>query len=61
VAPPPVQRADADHPVPPQSIPDPVPVPPADTAKPDEQGRSRIGKWISTIPLLGSVVDNARH
>jgi len=61
VTPPPVQRVDADHPVPPQSIPDPLPVAPADTAKPDEQGRSRIGKWISSIPLLGPVVDNARH
>jgi len=29
--------------------------------KPDESGRSRIGKWISAIPLLGPVVDNARH
>jgi len=61
VTPPQVQRVDADHPVPPQSIPDPVPAPPSDTAKPDEQGRSRIGKWISSIPLLGNVVDNARH
>jgi len=58
---PPVQRVDADHPVPPQSIPDPVPAAPADTAKPDEPDRSRIGKWISSIPLLGPVVDNARH
>jgi hypothetical protein len=33
----------------------------ADAAKPEEQGRSRISKWISTIPLLGPVVDNARH
>ena len=61
VTPPAVKRVDADHPVPPQSIPDPVPAAPADTAKPDEQGRSRIGKWISSIPLLGPVVDNARH
>jgi len=61
VTPPPVQRVDADHPVPPQSIPDPAPAPPVDTAKSDEQGRSRIGKWISSIPLLGNVVDNVRH
>jgi len=61
VTPPPVQRVDADHPVPPQVIPDPAPAAPVDTAKPDAQGRSRIGKWISAIPLLGSVVDNARQ
>ncbi|HXZ46984.1 MAG TPA: hypothetical protein VEH02_09695 [Pseudolabrys sp.] len=61
VTPPPVQRVDADHPVPPQSIPDPVAAPQAGAAKSDEQGRSRIGKWISKIPLLGPVVDNARN
>lgn len=61
VTPPPVQRADADHPVPPQSIPDPDSPAPAEVAKPDEHGRSRIGKWISSIPLLGNVVDNARN
>ena len=61
VTPPPVQRADVDHPVPPQSIPDPVSTAPADVVKADERGRSRIGKWISSIPLLGHVVDNARN
>ena len=50
-----------DHPVPPGSIPDSVPPANADIAKPDEHSRSRIGKWISAIPLLGPVVDNARH
>jgi hypothetical protein len=45
--------------VPPESIPDSSP--PADAAKPNEQNRSRFGKWISAIPLLGNVVDNARH
>ncbi|HYC16905.1 MAG TPA: hypothetical protein VEC94_06855 [Pseudolabrys sp.] len=50
-----------DHPVPPGSIPDSIPPTNADIAKSDEQSRSRIGKWISTIPLLGPVVDNARH
>lgn len=54
----PTQQVDADHPVPPGSIPE---TPSPDTAKPDEKGRSRIGKWISSIPLLGPVVDNARH
>jgi len=60
IAPPPapVQATD-NHPVPPESIPDSAP--PANAAKPDEQGRSRIGKWISTIPLLGPAVDNARQ
>ncbi|HET7806116.1 MAG TPA: hypothetical protein VFL53_17895 [Pseudolabrys sp.] len=54
------QRQDPDHPVPPESIPS------SETAaatepKTDESGRSRIGKWISAIPLLGNVVDNGRH
>lgn len=62
IAPPPAaaQTRD-DHPVPPESIPDAVPPASDDVAKPDEHGRSRIGKWISAIPLLGPAVDNARH
>ena len=54
IAPPPAaaQTRD-DHPVPPESIPDAVPPASDDVAKPDEHGRSRIGKWISAIPLLG--------
>lgn len=60
IAPPPVAvQATDNHPVPPESIPDSAP--PANVAKPDEHGRSRIGKWISTIPLLGPAVDNARQ
>jgi hypothetical protein len=59
IAPPPSQRVDADHPVPPGSIPDVVLQ--ADTAKPEEQDRSRIGKWISAIPLLGTAVDYVRR
>jgi hypothetical protein len=60
IAPPPVAvQAIDNHPVPPESIPDSAP--PANAAKPDEHGRSRIGKWISTIPLLGPAVDNARQ
>jgi hypothetical protein len=61
VTPPPAQRVDVDHPVPPGSIPDSAPAAEVDIAKPEEHGRSRIGKWISAIPLLGPVVDNARH
>jgi hypothetical protein len=61
VPPPPAQRIEADHPVPPESIPDSVPPANADNAKPDEPGRSRVGKWISGIPLLGPVLDNGRH
>jgi len=62
IAPPPAAaQAHDDHPVPPESIPDSVPRARDDVAKPDEHGRSRIGKWISAIPLLGSAVDNARH
>src|SRR5262245_41722397 len=52
----PAQRVDADHPVPPESIPDAPP-----PAKPNEPERSRIGKWISEIPLLGPVLDNGRR
>ena len=55
-----VQTQDPDHPVPPGSIPFLEPVVTTET-KTDESGRSRIGKWISAIPLLGPVVDNARH
>jgi len=49
------------HPVPPETIPDSTPPVSADAARPTEHTRSRIGKWISSIPLLGSVVDNARQ
>jgi hypothetical protein len=63
IAPPPAaQQVDADHPVPPGAIPEPVPASEtADVAKPDEHGRSRVRKWISEIPLLGSVVENGRQ
>ena len=62
IAPPPAAaQAHDDHPVPPESIPDSVPRASDDVVKPDEHGRSRIGKWISAIPLLGPAVDNARH
>jgi hypothetical protein len=49
-----------DHPIPPELIPDSETVPAAE-ARTEESGRSKIGKWISTIPLLGPVVDNGRH
>ena len=51
-APVPVQ-ADAEHPVPPAAIPDA-----ADAVKPDEQGHSRVRRWIAKVPLLGNVVEN---
>jgi hypothetical protein len=54
------QPHDADHPVPPESIPYSEAAAAAET-KSDQSGRSRIGKWISAIPLLGPVVDNGRH
>jgi hypothetical protein len=62
IAPPPA-AADVrvDHPVPPETIPDSAPPANADTARPNEHARSRIGKWISAIPLLGPAVDNARQ
>ena len=49
----PVVQADADHPVPPAAIPDA-----ANAAKPDEQGHSRVRRWIAKVPLLGNVVEN---
>ena len=52
-APAPVVQADAEHPVPPAAIPDA-----ADAAKPDEQGHSRVRRWIAKVPLLGNVVEN---
>lgn len=55
-----VQTQDPGHPVPPESIPSSETVAATET-KTDDPGRSRIGKWISAIPLLGKVVDNARH
>lgn len=61
IAPPPAARANDDHPVPPESIPDAASTSSADTAEPEEHDRSRIGKWISTIPLLGPMVDKGRH
>jgi len=60
-SPPPPQQADADHPVPPGAIPDQLPPAEAEAAKPDEKGHSRVRKWISEIPLLGSVVENGRQ
>lgn len=65
IAPVPAQRnaaqpQDHDHPVPPESIPSSETVATTDT-KTEESGRSRIGKWISAIPLLGPVVNNGRH
>jgi hypothetical protein len=60
IAPPPAQHVDSDHPVPPGAIPDSIPPVSADVEKPEEHSRSRIGKWISSIPLLGSAVGN-RH
>ena len=51
---PPVPQADPDHPVPPAAIPNPDD---EAAAKPD-QHRSRIGRWIAKIPLMGNVIDN---
>jgi hypothetical protein len=61
IAPPPAAQAHDDHPVPPESIPDAALPGSAGRARPEEHDRSRIGKWISTIPLLGPMVDNGRH
>jgi hypothetical protein len=61
VAPPTVRQVDTDHPVPPEAIPNPVPPADVGDSKSEEQGRSRASKWISNIPLLGPVIDNARR
>jgi hypothetical protein len=61
VAPPTVRQVDTDHPVPPEAIPDPAPPADVGDSKSEEQGRSRASKWISNIPLLGPVIDNARR
>jgi hypothetical protein len=61
VAPPSVRRFDTDHPVPPESIPDSVPPANEGDTKSEDPSRSRAGKWISNIPLLGPVIDNARR
>jgi hypothetical protein len=51
-------QADAEHPVPPAAIPDAAPPVNADAVKPDEQGHSRVRRWIAKVPLLGNVVEN---
>ncbi len=60
IAPQPAPQIDLDHPVPPESIPSP-PTANGEITKSEAGGRSRLGKWISAIPLLGPVVDNGRH
>jgi hypothetical protein len=54
VAAPPTPRTDADHPVPPSTIPDPAEVATAEA----NDHRSRIRRWIAKIPLMGNVIDN---
>ena len=51
---PPAPQADADHPVPPSAIPQS-----ASPDRADEQGRSRVRRWIAKIPLVNTVVENA--
>jgi hypothetical protein len=52
-------RQNADHPVPPQSIPGPPPL----SLEPKEASaeRSRLGAWIAEIPLLGRVIERVRN
>jgi hypothetical protein len=57
LAPPAARQADAEHPVPPSAIPESASS--DNAAKPDEQGRSRVRKWIAKIPLVNTVVENA--
>jgi hypothetical protein len=54
-------QPDAEHPVPPEAIPEPVPPDHTDAAKAGDQGRSGVREWIAKIPLLGPVVDNGLH
>jgi hypothetical protein len=51
---PPAPKADADHPVPPDAIPDPAEVAAAEA----NDHRSRVRRWIAKIPLMGNVIDN---
>jgi hypothetical protein len=50
----PAPQVDADHPVPPSAIPAS-----ASPDKADEQGHSRVRRWIAKIPLVNTVVQNA--
>jgi|SRR5665213_364021 len=59
LAPPAVPQADADHPVPPSAIPESAP--PDNAAEANEQGHSRVRRWIAKIPLVNTVVENAWH
>ena len=53
ISPPPVPKLDAaDHPVPPAAIPQPTPVP----VEAREDERSRLGKLISDIPVVGGMI-----
>jgi hypothetical protein len=45
---------DANHPVPPDAIPDPAEV----AAMDSDRHHSRIRRWIAKIPLMGNVIDN---
>jgi hypothetical protein len=54
VAAPAAPQVDADHPVPPAAIPDPVD---ATAATPDEH-HSRIRGWIAKVPLMGNMINN---
>jgi hypothetical protein len=49
----PAPQAGADHPVPPSAIPISVP-----QDKADEQGHSRVRRWIAKIPLVNTVVES---
>jgi hypothetical protein len=61
VATPAMPPVDDDHPLPPASIPESVPPPNADVAKPGPQGHSRIGKWFAQVPLLSTVIGIGRR
>ena len=52
-------QADANHPVPPSTIPESTSPADADATKMDEQSHSRVRKWIAKIPLVNTVVENA--
>ena len=52
----PVAKADADHPVPPESIPGAPPLS-LEPKSADTSNRSRLGELIADIPLLGRVIE----
>lgn len=56
----PAPATEAEHPVPPETIPVPTIANDVPAAAPAEQKRSRIGGWISHVPLLNKMIGSDR-